>query len=383
MERTADIVIIGGGIIGVSIAYYLTQRKARSVVLLEKGMLGEGSTAKCAGGIRAQFSTEINIRFSLESFKTWNRFEELTGMDLGFKKVGYLFLAMTEEEWAIFNANADLQHRFGIPVELLSPEETHHRWPYLRVDDLRGGTFCSWEGYAGPYEALSGFAKGARQGGVKIYEGTEVQAILKEGSKIGAVRTSKGDIFSPIVVNAAGPYAGEVGKMAGIEVPVQPYRRQLFFTAPFPWIPDPIPLVIDFHRGWYFRREGPGLLLSGPKDPFPSFNTNVDYESMVEVAENSIYRVPLLEKAQINRGWAGSYEISPDNHAILGETAEVKGLFLANGFSGHGFQHSPAAGQIMADLILGEPPLIDISCLSVERFRKGQLIQEPLTAFKE
>jgi sarcosine oxidase subunit beta len=304
-------------------------------------------------------------------------------MDLGFKKVGYLFLAMTEEEWAIFNANADLQHRFGIPVELLSPEETHHRWPYLRVDDLRGGTFCSWEGYAGPYEALSGFAKGARQGGVKIYEGTEVQAILKEGSKIGAVRTSKGDIFSPIVVNAAGPYAGEVGKMAGIEVPVQPYRRQLFFTAPFPWISDPIPLVIDFHRGWYFRREGPGLLLSGPKDPFPSFNTNVDYEAMVEVAENSIYRVPLLEKAQINRGWAGSYEISPDNHAILGEAPEVKGFFLANGFSGHGFQHSPAVGQVMADLILGESPFMDISCLSIERFRKGELIQEPLTAFKE
>ena len=383
MGKTADIVIIGGGIIGVSIAYYLAQRKARSVVLLEKGMLGEGSTAKCAGGIRAQFSTEINIRFSLESFKTWNRFEELTGMDLGFKKVGYLFLAMTEEEWAIFKASADLQHRFGIPVELLTPGEIHYRWPYLKVDDLQGGTFCSWEGYAGPYEALSGFAKGARQGGVKIYEGTEAQAILKEGSEIVAVRTSRGDIFSPIVVNAAGPYAGEVGKMAGIEVPVQPYRRQLFFTAPFPWISDPIPLVIDFHRGWYFRREGPGLLLSGPKDPFPSFNTNVDYEAMVEVAENSIYRVPLLEKAEINRGWAGSYEISPDNHAILGEAPEVQGLFLANGFSGHGFQHSPAVGQIMADLILGEPPFMDISCLSVERFRKGELIQEPLTAFKE
>jgi sarcosine oxidase subunit beta len=383
MERTADIVIIGGGIIGVSIAYYLAQRKARNVVLLEKRMLGEGSTAKCAGGIRAQFSTEINIRFSLESFKTWNHFEELTGVDLGFKKVGYLFLAMTEEEWAIFKSNADLQHRFGIPVELLNPEEIHYRWPYLKVDDLQGGAFCAWEGYAGPYEALTGFAKGARQGGVKIYEGTEVQAIHQEGTKVVAVRTSRGDVLSPIVVNAAGPYAGEVGKMAGMGVPVQPYRRQLFFTAPFPWISNPIPLVIDFHRGWYFRREGPGLLLSGPKDPFPSFNTNVDYEGMVEAAENSIYRVPLLEKAQINRGWAGSYEISPDNHAILGETPEVKGLFLANGFSGHGFQHSPAVGRVMADLILSEPPFLDISCLSIERFRKGELIQEPLTAFKE
>jgi len=383
MEKTAEIVIIGGGIIGVSIAYHLAQRGAKDVVLLERGMLGEGSTAKCVGGIRAQFSTEINIRFSLASFKTWEHFKELTGCDLGFKKVGYLFLATTEDEWVTFKGNADLQHQFGIGVELLSPQEIKYRWPYLKVDDLRGGTFCSCEGYAGPYEALSGFAKGARQGGVKIYEGTEVQGIVRDGGKIVGVRTSKGDIATPRVVNAAGPYATEVGKMAGVDVPVKPYRRQIFFTAPFAHIPDSIPLVIDFHRGWYFRREGQGLLLSGPKDDFPSFNINVDYDAMVEVAENSIYRVPIMEKAEINRGWAGSYEISPDNHAILGKAPGVKGFFLANGFSGHGFQHSPAAGQILAELILGENPSIDIACLSVDRFRKGQLIQEPLTAFKE
>lgn len=383
MKKTAEIVIIGGGIIGVSIAYHLAQKGAKDVVLLERGMLGEGSTAKCVGGIRAQFSTEINIRFSLASFKTWEHFEELTGCDLGFKRVGYLFLATAENEWAIFKGNADGQHQFGIPVELLSPQEIKYRWPYLKVDDLRGGTFCSWEGYAGPYEALSGFAKGARQGGVKIYEGTEVQGVVQDGRKIVGVRTSKGDIAAPRVVNAAGPYAAEVGKMAGVDVPVKPYRRQIFFTAPFAHIPDPIPLVIDFHRGWYFRREGQGLLLSGPKDDFPSFNINVDYDAMVEVAENSIYRVPIMEKAEINRGWAGSYEISPDNHAILGEAPGVKGFFLANGFSGHGFQHSPAAGQILAELILGEKLSIDISCLSVDRFRNEKLIQEPLTAFKE
>ena len=153
MERRAEIIIIGGGIVGTSIAYYLAQKKARGVVLLEKGMLGEGSTAKCAGGIRAQFSTEINIRFSLESFKTWNRFEEITGIDLGFKRVGYLFLATSEDEWGVFRANADLQHQFDIPAELLSPQEFQYRWPYLRVDDLQGGTFCSWEGYAGSYGA--------------------------------------------------------------------------------------------------------------------------------------------------------------------------------------------------------------------------------------
>jgi sarcosine oxidase subunit beta len=383
MEKTAEIVIVGGGIIGASIAFHLAVKGAKGVVLLEKGMLGEGATAKCVGGIRTQFSTEINLRFSLESLKTWDYFEEITGVELGFKKVGYLFLATTTEEWAIFQANAHLQRTFHIPVELLSPEEIRHRWPYLKVDDLQGGTFCPWDGYAGPYEALSGFIKGARRRGVKIYEGTEVQQIFQEKGKIIGVRTSAGDICAPIVINAAGPHAEKVGKMAGVDVPVKPFRRQIFFTGPFPWIADPIPLVIDFHRGWYFRREGPGLLLSGPKDDCPSFNTHVDYDAMVEVAENSTYRVPLTEKAQITRGWAGSYEISPDNHAILGQAPGVTGFFLANGFSGHGFQHSPAVGQAMAALALGEQPFADISSLSLERFRQGRLIQEPLTAFKE
>jgi len=383
MEKTAEIVIVGGGIIGASIAFHLALKGAKGVVLLEKGMLGEGATAKCVGGIRTQFSTEINIRFSLESLKTWDHFADLTGVDLGFKKVGYLFLATTTDEWIVFQANVHLQRSFDTPVELLSPEEIQHRWPYLKVDDLQGGAFCPWDGYAGPYEALSGFVKVARKRGVKIYEGTEVQQILQGRGKITGVRTSAGDISAPIVINAAGPYAAQVGEMAGVEVPVKPFRRQIFFTAPFPWIADPIPLVIDFHRGWYFRREGEGLLLSGPKDDFPSFHIDVDYDAMVEVAENSIYRVPLMEKAEITRGWAGSYEISPDNHAILGEAPGVRGFFLANGFSGHGFQHSPAVGHVMADLILGEQPFMDVSCLSVERFRQGRLIQEPLTAFKE
>ena len=383
MEKTAEIIIIGGGIIGTSLAYHLGQKGAQSVVLLEKGMLGEGATAKCVGGIRFQFSTEINILFSLESWKTWQHFEDLTEVDLGFKKVGYLFLATTPEEWGIFQANSQLQKSYGIPVEMLSPEEIHYRWPYLRVDDLQGGTFCPWEGYAGPYEALTGYAKGARRAGVKICEGTEVQQILVENGRVIGVETPKGKIHAPIVINAAGPYAEEVGRMAGVEVPVKPYRRQIFFTAAFPWISDPIPLVIDFHRGWYFRREGDGLLISGPKDDFPSFNVNVDYDAMVEVAEKSLFRVPVMEKAQITRGWAGSYEISPDNHAILGAVPERRGFYLANGFSGHGFQHSPAAGKLMAELILGEKPDIDFSILSIDRLRKGEYIREAMTAFKD
>ncbi len=383
MQKTAEITIIGGGIIGTSIAYYLAQKGARDVILLEKGMLGEGSTSKCAGGIRLQFSTEINIAFSLASMEIWDHFQEITEVDIGFKKVGYLFLATTEEEWATFQANVKIQWQFGIPVELLSPAEIAYRWPFLKVDDLAGGTFCSAEGYAGPYEALTAFARGARIGGVKIFEGTEVIEIKPEKGKFYSLKTNKGDFRSRLVVMATGPYAEKTGALVGLNIPVLPYRRQIFFTAPFPWLLEPVPLTIDFHRGWYFRREGQGLLLSGPKDDFSSFNMHIDYDAMAITAENSIRRVPVLERAQIVRGWAGLYEISPDHHAILGEVPSLPGFFLAAGFSGHGFQHSPAVGKVMAELLLQEKPFIDISALSLERFAKGALIKEPLTAFKE
>lgn len=383
MRRTAEIVIVGGGIIGASIAFHLALKKAKGVVLLEKGFLGEGSTAKCAGGIRTQFSTEINILFSLESLKTWDRFQEITGIDPEFKRVGYLFLSSTVEEWELFQKGVALQRRFGIPVELLSPEEIRFRWPFIHTEDLQGGTFCPWDGYAGPYEALTGFLRGARRGGVEILEQTEVLNILRRGERVTGVRTVKGDISAAVVVNAAGPYAGEVGKRAQAWVPVQPYRRQLFFTAPFPHLPDSIPLIIDYHRGWYGRREGSGLLLSGPKDDFPSFHQQVDFEAMAAAAEAAVYRLPVLEKASLVRGWAGLYEISPDHHALLGEHPGLKGFFLANGFSGHGFQHSPAVGRVMAELILGEKTSLDITSLSLERFVEGSGISEPLTAFRE
>jgi sarcosine oxidase subunit beta len=383
MEKTADVVVIGGGIIGTSIAYHLALKRAGRIILLERGQLGEGSTSRSAGGIRTQFSTEINIRFSLQSLKTFERFEEEFGINPEFKRTGYLFLATTESEIELFKANVKLQRRFGIPVEFLSPNEIKARWPYLRMEDILGGTFCSWDGYAGPSEVLSGFASGAKRGGVKICEGTEVVGISVVQGKVKGVKTREGEIFAPIVVNAGGPFASSIGEMTGIHIPVKPLRRQLFVTAPFRLTDQPIPLTIDFHRGWYFRQEGGGLLLSGSLDKEPSFNLTVNYEAMAEASENATYRVPALEKARIARGWAGLYEISPDNHAILGRVPEVEGLILANGFSGHGFQHSPAVGKVIAELIMeGKSRTIDIAPLSIERFKKGELILEPVTAFK-
>jgi sarcosine oxidase subunit beta len=384
LEQVADVVIIGGGVIGLSIAYHLGQRKAGKIILLEKGQLGEGSTSRCVGGIRTQFSTEINIRFSLESMKTFDHFEEEFGVNPEFKRIGYLFLAKTDQDVKVFQQNLILQKQFGIPVEWLHPDEIRRRFPYLKMDDILGGTFSPRDGYAGPSEVLSGFVGGAKRTGVRIYEGVEAKEILVDKGKVTGVRTNGGEITSPVVVNAGGPYASRVAEMAGLRIPVKPLRRQVFVTAPFHLTDQTIPLTIDFHRGWYFRQEVDGFLLSGPLDREPSFNTNTDYEAMVEASENAIYRVPALENAQIARGWAGLYEISPDNHAILGKVPGLEGFILANGFSGHGFQHSPPVGKVISELILdGKATTLDISSLSIERFERGELILEPMTAFKE
>jgi sarcosine oxidase subunit beta len=384
MEKTADVVIIGGGIVGLSIAYYLGLKKAGRVVLYEKGQLGEGSTSRCVGGIRTQFSTEINIRFSLESLKTFEGFEEEFGVAPEFRRIGYLFLATTERETEVFKENIRLQKKFGVPVEYLSSEEIGSRWSYLRVDDVLGGTFCAWDGVAGPNEILSGFVSGAKRGGVRIHEGMEVIGISTEKGRIRSVKTRGEEVSTPVVVNAGGPYAASIGEMIGVKIPVKPLRRQIFITAPFHLTDHPIPLTIDFNRGWYFRQEGDGYLLSGPLDAEPSFNLHTEYEAMVEASENAVYRVPGLEKARIARGWAGLYEISPDHHAILGGVPGVEGFIVANGFSGHGFQHSPAVGKVISELIVdGKALTIDISSLSIERFKKGELMLEPMTAFKE
>jgi sarcosine oxidase subunit beta len=384
LRQVADIVIIGGGVIGLSIAYHLGQRKAGKIVLLEKGQLGEGSTSRCVGGIRTQFSTEINILFSLESMKVFDHFEEEFGVNPEFRKIGYLFLATTEQEAGVFKENIRLQKRFGIPVEWLDPDEIRRRSPYLKMNDILGGTFCTWDGYAGPSEVLTGFANGAKRAGVGIVEGMEAREVMVDKGRVTGVRTGVREIFCPVVVNAGGPFASLIGEMAGIKIPVKPLRRQVFVTAPFHLTDHIIPLTIDFHRGWYFRKEVDGFLLSGPLDKEPSFNTNTDYEAMVEASENAIYRVPALEKARIARGWAGLYEISPDNHAILGKVPDLEGFILANGFSGHGFQHSPAVGKVISELIVdGKATTIDISSLSIERFEKGELLLEPMTAFKE
>ncbi len=384
METTADIVIIGGGIIGVSIAYYLGKMGAKNVLLFEKDLVGMGSTGLCAGGIRRQWSTEVNMQFATKAFEIFQNFEEEFGASPEFHQIGYLFLARDEEELESFKKNIELQNRFGVPSQVLTREEVKKEWPFLTVDDISGGAFCETDGYAGPNEVTQAIAKGARRYGIKILEKAEVNSIEVVRGRIVSVSTREGRVETHTVVNAAGPYAANVGKLAGVEIPVNPIRRQLFVTDPFHKIPPSVPLTIDQKQNFYFRREMETVLLSGPQDEKPSFNLATDFRAMVETAEKATHRVPVFEETNIARGWAGLYEISPDNHAILGRTPEVEGLILAVGFSGHGFQHGPAAGMAIAELILnGRSESIDIDSLGLTRFKEGKAIKESLTAFKD
>jgi len=384
VEKAADIVIIGGGIIGVSIAYYLAKKGAKNVVLLEKDLIGMGSTGLCAGGIRRQWSTEVNMQFAMKSFEVFQNFEEEFGSSPEFHQIGYLFLARDEEELESFKKNIELQNRFGVPSRLLTREEIKRAWAFLNVEDVVGGAFCETDGYAGPTEVTNAIAKGARRYGVEFFEKTEVISIEVARDRIVSVTTKDGRVETRTIVNAAGPHAANVGKLAGVEIPVSPIRRQLFVTDPFGKIPSSVPLTIDHKQNFYFRREGECVLLSGPQDEKPSFNLTTDFDAMVETAEKATHRVPVFEEANIARGWAGLYEISPDNHAILGKVPEVEGFILAVGFSGHGFQHGPAAGMTIAELIWnGRSESIDIAPLALTRFKEGKTIKESMTAFKD
>jgi sarcosine oxidase subunit beta len=384
VRKTADIVIIGGGIIGVSIAYYLGKMGARNVVLFEKDLIGMGSTGLCAGGIRRQWSTEVNMHFAMKAFGVFQNFEEEFGLDPKFHRIGYLFLATSQQELEIFKKNVEFQRRFGVPSQALTQEEVREEWPFLNVEDIFGGAFCETDGYAEPHEVTQAIAKGARRHGVELLEKTEVISIEVARNRMSSVTTREGAVETRTVVNAAGPYAANVGKLAGVEIPVNPIRRQLFVTDPFDKLPPSVPLTIDHKQNFYFRREMESVLLSGPQDEKPSFNLTTDFDSMVETAEKAMHRVPVFEETNIARGWAGLYEISPDNHAILGRVPEVEGFILAVGFSGHGFQHGPAAGMTIAELIWkGKSESIDIEPLALTRFKEGKAIKESLTAFRD
>ncbi len=370
-KKTAEVAIIGGGIMGVSTAYYLAKRGVSDVVILEKDLLAQASTGLSVGGIRQQFSNPANIRLSQESVLVYERFEDEFGADIKFRQVGYIFLAQMEETWEDFLSAVETQRQHKVPIDVLSPEDIKQRWPYLNVDDLKGGTFGPKDGYADPYLAAMGFANSARKLGVRIEEKTEVTGIRIERGRVQGVETAKGSILTPVAVNVAGPWGGEVARMAGLDLPVKPYRRQVFMTKSFDAIPKPVPMIIDQDVTFYFRGEEPGIMMgmSNPDEP-SSFNLNVDRDFLEKVIEAAVRRAPVLEKAEILRGWGGLYTITPDDNPIIGEVPGVEGLFSAIGFSGHGFQQAPAVGLILSQLILDGRTNFDLKPFSYDRFGK-------------
>ncbi|MGI8552484.1 MAG: NAD(P)/FAD-dependent oxidoreductase [Dehalococcoidia bacterium] len=378
--ETAAVVIVGGGISGGAIAYFLARRGCSDVLLLEQQTLGSGSTGAAAGGIRSQFSTEMNIRCSLLSLPFWRRFEEETGSPHPFNQTGYLFLATTREEIDALAAAVALQNQFGVRSRLVATEEMTGLAPALNSSDLAGGAYSAADGVGSPYDALQGYIKAARRLGVRIREGARLEAVETNHGRVQAVELGDGErILTACVVNAAGPWSGAVGALAGLEVPVRPFRREIYVSEPFHELPAG-PLVIDLHTGWYYRREGERILMAGIADRFSSWNTALDWSRLPEVAQTAVHRVPALAGVSFTSGWAGSYDISPDNHALLGGFPELEGFICACGFSGHGYMHSPATGMLVSELILdGKAISLDISSLSPTRFREGQPIVERLT----
>jgi sarcosine oxidase subunit beta len=379
LPRTADVVIIGGGVMGTSTAYHLALKGCRNVLLLEReSFFGIQATGKCAGGIRYQFGTEINVRLSLLSLPMLDRFEEELGQPIDLRYCGYLFLLTNPADVAAFRQNVEMQHRLGVMTRWLEPEEIARMVPLINLEGVLAGTFHERDGLADPNSVVQGYVSGARRLGARLLNDVEVTGIEVAGGRVRGVVTNRGKVAAPVVVNAAGPWAGEVGRMAGVEVPIVPVRRQIVVTGPIPEVPPDFPFVIDFAQSLYFHREGPGILtgMSNPNEP-PGFDQSVDEEWELVHLEAAMKRMPILEKATLASHWAGLYEVTPDAHPILGRVPELEGFYIIGGFSGHGFMHGPACGLLLAEEILdGRAHTLDISSLSITRFREGRLIRE-------
>src|SRR3954463_1207612 len=380
--QTADVLIIGGGIVGASIAYHLTAAGQKNVLILEReSHQGKGSTGKSMGGVRAQFSTSVNIQMSLYSIPFYSTFDERLGHPCGYRPQGYLFLATKRSHLDYLTANQNTQKSLGLKnVEMIAVEELRKDYPQLRTDDVLAASFCATDGFVDPYSAMTGFTAVAIENGARILRGTEVTSIDREGPSF-SISTSRGNFTAPILVNAAGPWAAEVGKMVGVELPVKPLRRMLIPTEPFADFPHTSPMIIDMSNGFHFRPEALGFLLAwnDPEENTFGYNTDFDAGFIEKVLTRAADRVPCFENIAVNpkRCWAGLYEMTPDHHAILGPVPEVPGFFLANGFSGHGVMHAPATGKILSDLILnGRTEIADAHKLRLSRFAEGDSIHE-------
>ncbi len=379
MIKTADVVIIGGGISGCSIAYNLAKKGVKNVVVLEKNFLASGATGRCGAGIRQQWGTEMNCRLSMESikfFETANEELEYDG-DIEFKQGGYLLVSSTEKEDEQFKKNVELQKSLGIQVDYLTPKKATEIVPYLNTDIIKSATFCPKDGHLNPFLTTDAYAKAAKRLGVEIYTFTEVLGIKTENGKIKGVITNKGEISTNIVVNAAGGYSKLIADMVNVDIPVYSERHQILVTEPVEPMQDP--MVMSFSLNIYCQQTPHGSFIMGRGDDNEPRDLRItsSWQFLDEMAKTVVELLPPIGELRVIRQWAGLYNMTPDKHPIYGPVKNLEGFYLAIGFSGHGFMLGPMTGLLIAEQILGEKNTIDISKLTLERFEKGELVFEP------
>jgi len=379
MNRKADVVVIGGGVNGCSIAYNLAKRGCSNVIVLEKNYLASGSTGRCGAGVRAQWGTEMNLRMAIAAVHMFeNMNEELAyDDDIEFNQGGYLLVAYTDEGWAQFQKNVELQRRFGLKVDVCTPEDAKEIVPHLNTEGLLGATFCPTDGHCNPFKVTDAYAKAARRLGAEILTHTTVTGIKVEGDRVVGVETDHGFIATPTVVNAAGGYSQDIARMAGVQIPNYSERHQILITEPVEHIQDP--MVMSFHHNLYCQQTPHGSFIMGLGDPNekPGYNTDSTWQFLQEMAEKAVWMLPPLRNLRIVRQWAGLYNMTPDRTPILGAVPGLTGFHLAVGFSGHGFMLAPMTGVLLAEEILGLPLSLPIRQMDLGRYERGELYHEP------
>jgi glycine/D-amino acid oxidase-like deaminating enzyme len=367
----ADVVVIGGGVIGTSIAFHLAEAGV-DVCLLERGELASGSTSRAAGGFRAQFSDPLNIAIGLRSIEAFTRFAERPGGEIDLAQVGYLFLLDRDEDVAAFEQGVSLQNELGVPSRFVSPAEIGELCPLAGVEGVLAATYCPLDGHASPEAVVQGYAAGARRHGATVLTGCKATHIGMSGGEIHTVTTDGGEIETGVVVCAAGVWSPEIASLVGVDLPVRAVLREVGFTGPVEGLPRRIPLTVDFSTGFYFHREGPGLLFGmADRAQPPGLDEPTDPAWLERVSEVAERRLPTLADMGLAGGWKGAYEVTPDHNALVGETPDLSRFLYATGFSGHGFLQGPAVGEIIRELVVGRQPFVDVSPLAVERFARA------------